>query len=427
MPRFWRRGRWLAGKNRYARDSVNKIKQDTAPAGHLRHSQLASYVAASSVIHCMDGWSYAARAIAAELSGDVDAARHLAYYAELRAAMSLLAVAGIGAFNDKHVAVRADGQCETIAGSRTHQFVWDALEYWAQQHAATDLVLRVIQPGGIELSRWLNHFAPAAGASFRAILASQWLLEWGLDLRRLALDREARNESSYRPTTITSRRRPTLNQRLNFVEHLWRAHEPFASSPFSSIDRYLLRRSFAYAFRVNDPQHRHPRQARGDFRRVLKPVLHAVTPTPGDLSSDQWERFLVFRAPYHENLVVAEAEKKDPVSSPFHHIQVIARAVVLLRVATGAARLNVKQLPPQDVGRLAFWWSPIGEDRGLWDAGAPPQQFADLWQDIDIALTELRDWRTGGGASRRTLFDSAPRVVQYLGSCERVALWGLGI
>src|SRR5437879_2702363 len=83
LPRYWNRSRWLGANNRYAKDTLNHIRQDTGPAGHLSHSQLASYIAASSAVHCMDGWSYAARAIEAELSGDVAAARHLAYYAEL--------------------------------------------------------------------------------------------------------------------------------------------------------------------------------------------------------------------------------------------------------------------------------------------------------------------------------------------------------
>ncbi len=171
----WPTTRWLKANNRYAINCKEKIDTDTSPSGYVRHGQLSSYIAASSVIHCMDGWSYAARAMEAELSGDVDAARHLAYYAELRAAMSLLAGTGLGVFDKKHFAVRADKRCERINGP-THVFVWEALEYWAQQPTATDLLLRVIQPGGKPLSEWLEHFPPTAGGRFRSVLATQWFL-----------------------------------------------------------------------------------------------------------------------------------------------------------------------------------------------------------------------------------------------------------
>jgi hypothetical protein len=429
LRRFWSRNRWLGANNRYCQDVIDQLRIDVAPGGAFTHHQLASYIAASSVIHCMDGWSYAARAVEAELSGDTSAARHLAYYAELRAAMSVLAAQGIGAFKNVHIILKTDGQCAPLAAGGAHEFVWDALQHWAQQSTAADLVLRVIRPGGVELWRWLDHFSPAAGSNFRTILAKEWLLEWGLDLQQFAGDRDARNDSSYRPTTIGKRAGPSLDTSLDFIEHLWQAHEPSLSNPFRSIDRYLLRRSLTSFFRASDPQHRHPRRARADFGRLLKPVFHAIMPAPtnGDLSELQWRQFLTFRSPFGENLIFTEAEKRDAVSSPVHHIQVIARAVILLRVATGAVRLNLKNLPSQDVSLLAFWWRSIGETRGLWEGSTPPTQFTDLWIDIDSALSTLQSWRSAGGTTKKALLANAPDAVRTLSSCERVAMWGLGL
>lgn len=160
LVKNWQKQRWLSAKNRYAIKCVERIAADTRVGGPgLRHADLQSYVAASSVIHCMDSWSYLARAIEAELSGDFSGARHLAYYAELRAAMSLLASGGIGVFKNKHVSVKADRRCESIAKSGgTHEFVWDALEFWARQSFAAQQVLDVIRPGGKPLCDWLTHF-----------------------------------------------------------------------------------------------------------------------------------------------------------------------------------------------------------------------------------------------------------------------------
>lgn len=423
----WPNGRWLSAGNRYAVNCVKKIEQDTLPGtGRLRHGELASYIAASSAIHCMDAWSYLARAIEAELSGDIGAARHLAYYAELRAAMSVLASAGLGVFDKKHFVVKADKQCEFIQGS-THTIVWQALEYWADQPSATDLILGVVQPGGKALSEWLTHFPPTAGAGFRSILAKQWLLNWGLDLQRFMLDRDDRNESSYRPTNITQRGHPTLSQSLDFIEHFWRAHEPSNLNPFKELDRHLLRRSLASAFKTNHAGNKSAQRVLAQYARFIEPMLHALLPTAGDFREAEWREFLNYRLSPHENQLILHAESSDPVSSPLHHIQVIARATLLLRIATGAARNLLTSLNAADVANLSFWWRPIGENKGIWDVGAPPAQFADLWQDIDVSLTQLQAWRHAGGHSKKRLFSAAAEAIRSLSSCERVALWSLGL
>lgn len=423
----WPHGRWLTARNRYAVDCIEKIKRDTTPVtGRLRHAQLASYIAASSAIHCLDGWSYVARAIEADFSGDIDAARHLAYYAELRAAMSILANAGLGVFKRKHFAVKADRRCEVVPGA-THEFVWDALQYWASQPSAADLILGVIKPGGKPLSEWLTNYPPTAGAAFRSVLAREWLLRWGLDLRRLALDRDARNESSYRPTDITRREHPALADTLDFIQEFWRAHEPSVLSPFKEIDRHLLRRSLAYAFKATHANHQSPRRAPIQYARLLEPVLHAILPTAADFTEEEWKRFLNYRLQPDENQLIVQAESSDRVSSPMHHIQVIARATLLLRIATGATRENLDGLTEGTVNHLSFWWGPIGENRGLWEAGTPPSLFADLWSDINVALEQLRVWRHQGGHTRKALFKDAAEAIRALSSCERVALWSLGL
>ena len=63
-------------------------------------------VALSAPQHCMDGWAYVSRALGALLSGGIyTAARHLAYYSQLRAGLSILANVGIGIFNGVNFAI----------------------------------------------------------------------------------------------------------------------------------------------------------------------------------------------------------------------------------------------------------------------------------------------------------------------------------
>ena len=85
---FIAKRRWLAKTNRYAINTVERLALDLKPGKTLHAKHLAQYIAASSILHCADGWSYLGRAINCLLKGDPHRVVHLAYYAELRAALS---------------------------------------------------------------------------------------------------------------------------------------------------------------------------------------------------------------------------------------------------------------------------------------------------------------------------------------------------
>src|SRR5439155_6047134 len=118
----WADGRWLRDGNRYQYDCIKRIDKDLRPPRKLRAAHLREYVAASTIPHCMDGWAYLGRALASYLCGDIDAARHLAYYAELRAAMSLLGSEGVGVFSRKNLVIPQTGHCPVVSASGTHVF-----------------------------------------------------------------------------------------------------------------------------------------------------------------------------------------------------------------------------------------------------------------------------------------------------------------
>lgn len=188
-------GRWLASGNPYLQNfPVRRWK----PAPRAPADDLAGYMAATVPVHCVDGWAYLGRAMQAQLRGDIGTATHLGYYAELRAALALLASEGIGVFNATQVVVNDDD--EAIVLSRrskpwtTHKAVWEILVDWGQRPASTRLISEVIGYGGSTLAEWLAalEMEPALEAVGRNLL-----LQWGLDLSRLAEDREARNVASY--------------------------------------------------------------------------------------------------------------------------------------------------------------------------------------------------------------------------------------
>lgn len=84
-------GCWLDNGNRYRENASDIFENDYAsnPVA-VNSKELSGYIAASAPTHLIDGWSFYARSTEALLRGDCSTAIHLGYYAELRAAMSIL-------------------------------------------------------------------------------------------------------------------------------------------------------------------------------------------------------------------------------------------------------------------------------------------------------------------------------------------------
>jgi hypothetical protein len=372
----------------------------------------------------MDAWGYLGKSIEAHLGGNPDISRHLGYYAELRAAMALLATQGIGVFDKIHSIVNKQHKCMYLKNAGgTHAFAWDALENWAETQAAGDLLFNVIKPGGLPLIDWLNHSSLAAG--LHGILAKKWLLEWGLDLKRLKEDRDARNSSSYRPTAFSSSRAINVRDALKFVKRFWEICEPNESARFPVLDRYILRLSLDIAFLKSHNYSR--KKAKRRFKDKVNEMLRVLN--PGDLTAQQWVTFLNYADSSDLPLILKEARKTDPPATPRHHIQVLARATLLIRVATGASYACLRTLSGFDKSDLEFWWTRIGEDRCLWHEGNPPDRFVDLWTDIREALNAIEAWEEEH-KENKTSYNKLwqeQRAAGLLGTCERIGLWGLGL
>ncbi len=192
LRHFAKTSRWVGERNWYVIDTKKKIAFESKAGALKRPRQLSQYIAASCLLHCTDGWSYLGKAISSLLRGDPHRARHLAYYAELRAAMSLLATTGVGVFDRYHFVIDAPNSVAALrAQSSTHVFVWDCLEYWCAQPMSGDLFASIVRPNGRTLDDWL---APLGGGSVAAPQAKEWFLQWGMDLQLPTEDREARNE-----------------------------------------------------------------------------------------------------------------------------------------------------------------------------------------------------------------------------------------
>ena len=127
-------------RNRYMKSPVSVLEGDSKAGNPIHGKELADYLAASAPTHCCDGWAFLGRAVASHLRGDPDTARHLVYYAELRAAMAMLATEGIGYFSRLHFSIDKQQKASIGARTGTHVATWAILEEWAFRNQAADLL-----------------------------------------------------------------------------------------------------------------------------------------------------------------------------------------------------------------------------------------------------------------------------------------------
>jgi hypothetical protein len=422
LRRFLRSDRWLSRDNRYRLSPVHVLEED-AKANTIDEEELVQYVAASGTLHCSDGWSLLGRALACHARGDTASALHLAYYAELRACVSILASQGIGVFDDPSVSVGSTGNCHLIRGYRTHVLAWLALENWADTQSAADLLVDTLSIQGIRCKEWLDNFQKSSVVN-RSRIASKWLKTWGLDLRRFIDDREARNTVSYQPSRISPLTRVSALESSDFLCELWKLHEPSAESRFENLDRYLLRRILEETYRV--VRGRLPKSDPVGFEADIESMINQMN--PGGLTADEWVRFFARKADSNDPSLITMAMNTRKQESSHSHMQVISRAVIMLRVATGACSNllgNVKFGKTQ----LEFWWESLAQDLGLWSDATRPDNITDLWADVASAITQLSGWAESNKttANYANWQSECASGISVLGSCERIALWGLGL
>ena len=417
LTKHWKAGHWLSSCNPYRKDCISQIRNDIEPGKKLGHIHLSEYVGASAIVHCFDGWSYLGRSLESEMAGDPDTARHLGYYAELRAAMSVLASEGIGVFRDKHILVTGPRECAVLHGiGSTHDFVWYALKIWAESGVDADAVFRSIRPGGLPLSEWLEQFS--TGHKFVAI---DWLRQWGLDLSRLTDDRDARNFASYRPTAFTSPGPRSISDTMKTILQFWEMCDPGASGGFPVLDRYLLRRGLESLVQGQS------RSQKALYEKKLELMLASISPR--DQPANGWRKFLSYENLTDTPEIIHDANSQDDPYHPDHSKQVLARATLLLRVATGCSADLLNAAGPNIENDLKFWRSSPSVRRRLWSESDPLPESIDLWSDVDEASNSIDQWfeQHGPSASHHALWTDQAFEVSTLATAERAFLWGVGL
>ena len=416
-------GAWLDAHNPYRRDYGAALRSSTGPSV-IAHSELAQFIAASSVIHCADGWSYLGRALNCHTRGDSGAASHLAYYAELRAGLAILANQGIGIFNHKHFIVDSVGTCRPIPNtSGTHQMVWWVLEHWAAKPQSAVVIGTIVAPAGVPLSDWLIAFG---GQPRLTSYASTRLAQWGLDLKRMSTDRESRNLLSYGPTSLTPRRTLDVVTCSDFICDVWRLCQPSVACRFELLDRHLLRANLHGVYRDAMTPGQTGTPATTSYSARVRKTLAAL---PLDSFQARTMESFLTTDPGQQPLIIQYASGRATPEDSKHQMEVIARAVLLLRIATGMAAQSLRTTPIS-AADLEFWWKSMGRDRALWETGQDPEEPLELWDDIDLALIDADTWshkNAGTNVSGSRWCTEQAATISTLQGCERIALWGLGL
>jgi len=423
---FFRRDLWIGLTNRYREDTIGRLYQHKTKFNR----NLAQYITVSSLLHCFDAWIFLSRAIGALKNGDPHTAHHLAYYAELRAAMSLLAGEGIGIFSTKHYVLTNSGQCELIpnyqnnhhrSNTSTHTFTWLALEHWSKLSRSKMLVQHVLSPSGIPLATWLNNFGSGINA---AIIGNEWLTTWGLDLRIMSHDHEGRNEVSYRPNYLLYQPPIPVLETSTYIQQFWELLQPIGGSRFEIMDRFLLNLSLRKIYTAITGQN--PEENIQNFQNRLTNMLNSVNPQ--GLPRDLWIDY--FLNNNSSEIISSAFDLPNVTFSNRHHLSVISRATLLLRIATGsiANMFSQSSITKEDI---SFWWENYCIDYGFSLLQGSDSNLEDLWSDIEIALGQLTLWNHSDHTNQIITYhqwgQECATQIKVLEECERASFWGIGL
>ena len=216
---------WLASSHVYT-NVVTALGDSSNVA--VQGMPLAEYIACSVPLHVADGWSFLARAFDAVKAGDTDNAVHMGYYAELRAAMSLLASEGVGVFNRRHVAIGVNYTTTDWIGRGTHNATWELMEAWGNDQNRSPTILGAIKVEQKTITEWFDEAQILPSVAH--IIASEWLREWSIDINIFRHDRDLRNRVSYRPRGIAGALGTATDIKAQVIDPILRVWEPLEPS-----------------------------------------------------------------------------------------------------------------------------------------------------------------------------------------------------
>ena len=159
-------------------------------------------LATDQIVHLLEGWLNYSVAISCLLNNANSQAVHLAYYAELRAALSLYAWSGISTRLENYFFIDSLGKVRKVSSREvggTHKFAWELWSVWTKQEYAKRLLME-------KISLYPKLTLGEIGKQIPKLNVSPAILEnWGYDLvLDPTNDRKYRNRASYGTVNLAS-------------------------------------------------------------------------------------------------------------------------------------------------------------------------------------------------------------------------------
>ncbi len=342
-------------------------------------NELADYLALSTCCHALDGWRYLSQSALSLLRGGRNIALHLAYYAELRAALSILACSGIGIVNLTHFGLTNSGTVNWFSGN-THEVAWDALTQWAQSHSFALSVVKSFRALDIDGEEWAE--ACRAKQNLDAIVRN-WLDNWSIDLKYLKFDKGMRNEASYNPDLRINAFSPLSIAELRFVRDANLACSPIGQIQLGSLDLRVIYSLCESARKLNGFGER-------DFwLEVHSWLLNEKRLTDSEANGIIEEIKKAPKTPGGKLISTADKTKKTLEG-------VFSRAFLLLRLASALKRKQWQQMRIRASGGVLNWHQIIlanyGENTHLWDSSTRPTDYTTLDDDQSSAQDDMNNW-----------------------------------
>ncbi len=429
---------FLSANNYLDKKPVKTIEKQSSKRPKKRKKYLSKYsgeyIASSSVLHNIDGWTYFGHAINSILRGDNLTSRHLLYYSELRGVMSILATAGIGVFNDRHIVLNKHSKIEFVnlpypktppkTGKNyntigTHNFTWEAIDHIFSIPKNQLNFLKKISVDSISFYQWLDAFGITD--SHKQSIAKNLFKKLTIDLASFVNDRDARNDVSYRPSGFLNTVSVPGLDILKQIQNIWLYVEPIGKGDEFKLDVYLLREILQIAFKHVHSSGYNFKRASVQYRRRLTNMLNHFG-LPQNRKDELVEVFCVDDTEFYDVLGIKDLQDIKYTQA------ILFRSLLILRFSSLYCNQVFKNSPSVDKVNLEFWWKNVGNQLGLWPTANEPDEFADLWQDFDSANEKIEELLQNGNplnVNDLSQHHSAMGIV--LCASSKIALWGTGL
>ena len=411
-PNQWLGSTHEAAQGQFLKSNRRPFSSYAEFQSQFTDDRIVDVLATTAPHHCLDGWGYLARALGSLLAGDAHAARHLAYYAQLRAALSILHSNGVGVFNGLNfvadqsgVIHRVDSNTQQARGVGTHGAAWPLIENWAAEPGNARVFMDCVQFRGVSLSDCVTTIW---STSVAAPVVSKIVSSWGVDLQHSANDRNWRNVSSYDAHALNPAP-SNFAGRLELVRDLWLSLEPDGLGGYPKLDQHLLRNFLEILKKDRTRPVANKRLWDSGLKKLDSQIL-SFAPV----------EFLDRQQNPNELPVIKVAATGVP--GDVHAM--LCRALLLIRTATSIVRTALIEAgfaPLED--SLMPWFEIVGLQRGFWQKNSQPGGVEELWDEIDDALFNLSNSLTSLTDQLLFLRTLSPQT-DYLSQAERACMWG---